>query len=433
MQEEGVSQEELLHQGLRAEDLFDEDLAGLGEPDKALLKRLAASLPATGAELARALEAEISPDRLTPKLNEFLGHKLLRLSGDVYDTYNDVFKTYLVTGQVPFQSRYIFRVSPKAALDLLPTIVATGPTTTAAFQTYLGTSSRIALLNKLRELRLLGLISPERGRVALTPEAQSALESETLGDLLRTRLRANALVVRVLDMASADDSVALDSVATELQAQLPHVSVAPSTWRLYARQLAAWLDFAGLAYIEGESLRLRDFPTDESLTGRDFYGARFVASTFMPSVRPPRVVELLEALRLGDLRREDVYDRWGHHDAPGVLRDAATLDLIETVDGIVRPSMQGRILLERAAVVEQRDLAQLAMTKPNVRALVTALSDEPLSVAAQRAVISSFGSANWTDQTWKWRLGILRAWLVATGQVRSQRAGLLRARPPSET
>jgi Restriction endonuclease len=128
MQAEGVTQQELVQQGLRAEDLFQEDMAGLKENDKALLRRIAAELPATGAELARNLDSEVSPERLREGLNEFLSQKLLRLAGDIYDTYNDVFKTYLVTNQVLFQTRYIFRVSPRAALSLLPAIAELGVT-----------------------------------------------------------------------------------------------------------------------------------------------------------------------------------------------------------------------------------------------------------------------------------------------------------------
>lgn len=327
MQNDGVSQDELMRQGLRAEDLFEEDMAGLGEADKALLRRLAAHLPATGGELARSLEPEISAERLRLKLNEFLNQKLLRLSGDVYDTYNDVFKTYLVTEQVPFKSRYIFRVSPKAALDLVPEIAEVGSTSVGNFQKHLGVSSRIALLNKLRELRLLGLISPERGRVALTPETKNAMESQRLGELLRVRLRGNALVVRVLDLVASEDALTMDDIADELRRELPHVHVEASTWKSYARQLAAWLDFSGLAYVEGESLRIREFPTDESLRGRDFYSARFVANTFMPSVRPDKIVELIEALRAGPLAQSAVYERWGGRHAPGMLRDAEALDL----------------------------------------------------------------------------------------------------------
>jgi hypothetical protein len=90
----------------------------------------------------------------------------------------------------------------------------------------------------------------------------------------------------------------------------------------------------------------------------------------------------------------------------------------------VRLGTQGRILLRRTNGVAAIDVAQLALTKPNVKAFVEAVSDGLLSEAAQRQTVSAYGSANWTDATWKWRLGILRAWVVGSGQVVSRRGGL---------
>ena len=306
-------------------------MAGLSESDKALLRRIAAYLPATGADLARNLEAEASAERLRERLNEFLGKKLLRLTGDVFDTYNDVFKTYLVMNQVPFKSRYIFRVSPKAALDLLPDIAEVGPTTIANFQAHLGGSSRIALLNKLRELRLLGLIAPERGRVALTSRRNRLSSRKVSASYFGRGCEATPLSwgLKICLRREARD---IDTIADELRGQLPHLDVAEATWKFYARNLAAWLDFAGLAYVEGEGLRGGEFPADDSLRGRDFYAARFLPDTFMPSVRPHMVLELVEALRAGWLKRSAVYERWGKRNAPGLLRDADSLDLVTVVE-----------------------------------------------------------------------------------------------------
>jgi hypothetical protein len=425
MQNEGVSQDELLQQGLRAEDLFDEDMAGLKEADKALLRRIAAELPSTGEELARSLEAEVTADRLTQVLNEFLSQKLLRLSGDVYDTYNDVFKTYLITNQIPFKSRYIFRISPGAALSLLPKIAEISPTTPAGLLAHIGGKSRIALFNKLRELKLLGLIDSQKGRIALKPETQAAMENQQLGELLRMRLRGNALVVRVLDLVSASESVTMQDIARELSAQLPHVHVEEETWKRYARLLARWLDFAGLAYITGEALGLREFAAEDILRGRDFYSARFVPNTFMPSVRPRIVVALMEALReAGELKREAVYEKWGKRNAPGALRDAESLDLVVFEGEFVRPGTQGQILFRRTPTITELDVSQLALTKPNVRAVLAAAEDSRLDESKQREVLVAFGSANWEESTWNWRLGILRAWLVASGQVKSKRGGI---------
>jgi hypothetical protein len=427
MHREGIGQRELVQTGLRAEDLFEEDLAGLTEQDRALLRRIATHLPATAGELATHLEAEINPGRLTEKLNDFLSSKLLRLSGDIYDAYNDVFKTYLVTDQIPFEARYVYRVQPRAAIQMVRTIARLGPRSLTDFQNAVG-GSHVANLNKLRELRLLGLINPKPGRVELALETQEALEKNALGELLRRRLRANGLVVRALDLVAANDEVSLEQLVAELQRELPQVEIAAETWTLYAKTLANWLHFASLAQFGGGVLSAREVPADEALEGRVFTRGVFAPDTFVPSARPPQVVELLGMFDGRDvLPMAEAKHAFGWRNAPGIAHDAQALDLVEESDEGLMLAGQGRMLIDSGRPITSRDVAQLALTKANVRALLDGATPGPLSADAQRQTIEKFGSTQWADGTWKWRLGVMRSWLVATGLVESKRAGLVRA------
>jgi hypothetical protein len=427
MKDEGVSQRELVQAGLRAEDLFEEDLAGLTEQDRALLRRMALHLPATASELAGQLEAEISASRLTEKLNDFLSDKLLRLSGDIYDAYNDVFKTYLVTDQIPFEARYVYRAQPRAAVELLRRIGEMGAQSLAEFQKRVG-GSHVANLNKLRELRLLGLINPKAGRVELALETQEALDRDALGDLLRRRLRANGLVVRALDLVAANEEISLEQLVVELRREMPQVEVADATWTLYARTLASWLHFSSLARLEGNTIAAREIPADEELRGRAFTRGAFTADTFLPSARPDKLVELLALFEDQDHVDRAAFDEtFGRTRAPGAIHDALSLDLIAVESDQFVLGSQGRIIRESGREIGTRDVAQLAMTKPNVRALVDALSSDPLPETRQREIVAQFGSAKWTDGTWKWRLGILRSWVAATGLAKTSRGGLKRA------
>lgn len=421
---EGASQRELVQAGLRAEDLFEEDLAGLTEQDRALLRRLASHVPATAGELSAHLEAEVNPGRLTEKLNEFLSSKLLRLSGDIYDAYNDVFKTYLVTDQIPFEARYVYRVPPGAAVDTLRLIAEMGPSSLAEFQQRVG-GSAVANLNKLRELRLLGLIHPRAGRVELTRETLEALDKDALGELLRRRLRANGLVVRALDLVAANDEVSVAQLVVELRRDMPQVEVAETTWTLYGKTLARWLHFASMAQLEGDTITTREIPADEALRGRAFTRGAFAPNTFVPSVRPDKLVQLLEVFGQRDsVSRYELGEAFGKTRAPGTIQDAIALDLLEDKDNVVVLGSQGRILRDSGRNTGVRDVAQLALTKPNVRALLDAASSGPIKEPRQREVVANFGSARWTDATWSWRLGILRSWVVATGLATSTAAGL---------
>lgn len=426
MNRAGVTQRELVQTGLRAEDLFEEDLAGLTEQDRALLRRLASYLPATAGELVSHLEAEITVGRLTEKLNDFLGTKLLRLSGDIYDAYNDVFKTYLVTDQIPFEARYVYRVAPRAAVELLRRIAEMGPHSLADFQDLVG-GSGVANLNKLRELRLLGLINPRPGHVELSLEAQEALDKDALGELLRRRLRANGLVVRTLDLLAASEEVTLDELVVELRREMPQVQdVADSTWTHYAKTLVSWLHFASLAQVEGDTLTARELPADEELRGRAFTRGAFALNTFIPSVRPDKLVAFLGLFEAGhEVTRLQVEVLFGKTRAPGAIQDAVALDLAEDHGDRILLGKQGRMLRSSGRPLSARDIAQVALSKPNMRALLDAASPGPLTPESQREVIAKFGSAKWTDGTWKWRLGLLRSWLVATGLARSGKLGLV--------
>ena len=425
MKSDGVTQRELVQAGLRAEDLFEEDLAGLMEEDRALLRRLASHLPATAGELASHLEAEITVGRLTQKLNDFLGTKLLRLSGDIYDAYNDVFKTYLVTDTIPFEARYVYRAPPLAAIDMLRRIAEMGPQSLAEFQARIGGGAG-ANLNKLRELRLLGLIKPQAGHVELSLETQEALDNDGLGELLRRRLRGNGLVVRALDLIAANELVTLEELVGELRGEMPQVQgVSDTTWRQYARTLASWLHFASLAQLEGDNLSARDLPADEALQGRAFTRGAFAPNTFIPSVRPDKLVELLGLFdRAEDVSRSEVEVTFGKTRAPGAVQDAVALDLVRDDGDHISLGPHGSMLIAAGRAISARDIAQLALSKPNIKALLEAATPGPLAPESQRTLVARFGSAQWTDATWKWRLGILRSWVVATGLATSSRAGL---------
>ena len=68
---QGTTQNELIRTGLRADDLFEEDMAGLTEQDRAFLRTVAVHLPATSSELARRLEGEMGAGHLASKLGDF--------------------------------------------------------------------------------------------------------------------------------------------------------------------------------------------------------------------------------------------------------------------------------------------------------------------------------------------------------------------------
>lgn len=57
-------------------------------------------------------------------LDKFTQVCLLRLTGTTYDTYNDVFKEYLVYQKLPeFRHKHIFRQHPNSTMNFFVKIV----------------------------------------------------------------------------------------------------------------------------------------------------------------------------------------------------------------------------------------------------------------------------------------------------------------------
>jgi hypothetical protein len=153
--EENISQKQLISTGLMLDDLFEEELEGLEEIEKEYLVRISSRLPADFHQLQRYFDE----DPLLPKmLDKFTQVRLLRLSGVTYDTYNDVFKEYLVYKKLPeFKHQYIYRQHPNSVIRFFEKIVNKNKFTIDQLSKSLNTSQK-TLANYIKECRILNLI-----------------------------------------------------------------------------------------------------------------------------------------------------------------------------------------------------------------------------------------------------------------------------------
>ncbi len=141
-------------------------------------------------------------------------------------------------------------------------------------------------------------------------------------------------------------------------------------------------------------MRLREVPSDELLKRREFTGGTFSPDVFLPSVRPKHVLELLLMLRERSFTRNELLAHFGDRKTGGLLRDAVVLG-IAAVDGQqVELGRQGRVLLDRGTPVNERQIAELALAKPNVKAMLDAAEHQRLDEKEQRTVLAKFGSAH---------------------------------------
>ena len=232
-----ISQKQLIDTGLMLDDLFNEELDGLEEIEKEYLTKICAKLPADFHQLQVAFEE----DALLPKmLDKFTQVRLLRLTGTTYDTYNDVFKEYLVFQKLPeFKHKHIFRQHPNSTMNFFVKIINRNKFTITQLSKSLKTSEK-SLANYIKECRNLGLIKKDDDYWTIPKNIKDMYAQGHLGMHIRRQVLNNELVSIVVKSLSIKQ-LTFEEFSDIIKKNSPYVEAADTTWNLYANTLIAWL------------------------------------------------------------------------------------------------------------------------------------------------------------------------------------------------
>lgn len=415
-----ASQEELVQAGLKPEELFREELADLDETEIDFLRRLAQYLPATLAELSEVLG---DGDVLIKRISTLQAHRLIRLTGRTYDTYNDVLKEYLKTGRIPFGIKYVFRMSPVATLNLISRILTHDWKTVADIREK-ERKSIGGILNRLRELRLLGLLDYSHGNIRLAEVTINAYQDETIGQLIQYRVRQNGIVKDVLDTLAATERITFTELKSLMKTSMPLLEVSADTWDTYAKTLSSWLDTTKLASLSGKDVvprRDRGVISREEITrageGRGVLPSEF----FLPSAYVKELITLLEFIQQASARRDELRNIINLQHMHDALDDCRATGLVTRVsDGDLLLTRWGRRFLANSAEAKEI-LKEFLLSKPNVVSYLEKVGHNPtshLKVLKETLVDISPG---WTEGTWEWRSKVLANWLVYAELVRRRK------------
>ncbi|MCL1882991.1 MAG: restriction endonuclease [Defluviitaleaceae bacterium] len=232
-----ISQKQLINTGLMLDDLFDEELDGLEEIEKEYLAKICAKLPAD----VNQLQISFEEDTLLPKmLDKFTQVRLLRLSGSTYDTYNDVFKEYLVYQKLPeFKHKHIFKQYPNSTMQFFAKIVNRNKFTLSQLSKNMKTSER-SLANYIKECRNLGLLKKDDDYWVIPKNIKDMYLQGHLGMQIRRQVLNNELVSLVVKQISTK-SICYEELTQIIRMNSPYVEASDATWNLYANALIAWL------------------------------------------------------------------------------------------------------------------------------------------------------------------------------------------------
>lgn len=234
----GASAQELESSGLHLEELFQEEVSGLDEVERGYLTRLAAVLPAT----YRAVMQRFDDDPELPAiLDQLTQRRVLRHSSGTYDTYNDVFKEYLLFQRLPERSHsYLFRQRPGPVLEAFRVMRANHSWDIDSLQEALGRQIG-STYNLLRELRVLGLVQKREGKWEIPQVARDYEHRSRLGEYVRQSVLKNQVVIALLSRLERTPVLRRDELVEFLEKHFPFVEASQDIWRRYVNQLLAWL------------------------------------------------------------------------------------------------------------------------------------------------------------------------------------------------
>ncbi|MEX0726832.1 MAG: hypothetical protein WD065_11215 [Planctomycetaceae bacterium] len=247
----GAAQKELFAAGLRLDELFDEELEGLDELERDYLTRIANRLPSDFITLQR----EFDEDPLLPKLlDKLTSSRLLRMSGATYDTYNDVFKEYLLYRRLPeYRPAFIHRIFPQAVFRLFHKLVERKVWSFEEVQDQAG-KSRGTTFNLIRELRNVGLLKKEGDSWAVPQVVIDVYNRGTLGEHVRRHMMENAVISNLLERLNKEDMLPHSAMQPYLRERFPFIQATTKTWEAYARVTLSWLRALRLVEVRDEIL-----------------------------------------------------------------------------------------------------------------------------------------------------------------------------------
>lgn len=250
VEEHGKSQEQLVNEALNIQSLFDSDLAGLQPVEQDAIRHVARWAPVSAAEVTEKYDSGV--------IQSLLDRRLIVPVGEKLDTYWDIFRDFLNTGQIPIEESYSIGINPQSASKILAFVMSSSGDASFAEIAKAVNSSVGNVVNVTRTLRLLGIATYEAYGVHINEAIFTADDPESamrraVSRTLR-RHKAYSLFVKLTERLG--ENVPISSYFAELPKAFPAIDAKASTWATYGRAFSLWFQYAGLGIIRDNYIQV---------------------------------------------------------------------------------------------------------------------------------------------------------------------------------
>lgn len=242
----GISEEKLFEADFNTQVLFDKDLSELTKDEIKALKYIAKRAHENNAFDIVDIDEGVADSLLKALINK----RLVIKSGSKFNVYWDIFRDYLVTGEIP-QVGDTYFVKAQSVETLLSifllfrdeSYLTTEKLSQLIEKTGERKNSHGTIQNLLTDLRKIGLITLERGKYKLRSNVKAT--EKFFKDNLQQKLLRHTIYIEITKLNKTE--IELENIVQIISKKFKGTdSLSEKTLILYAKVFLAWLVYSGL-------------------------------------------------------------------------------------------------------------------------------------------------------------------------------------------
>lgn len=332
----GKTIEDLIDEELNCEALFKNDLEELSTDESKALNYIAGRSNEGNFFDVTEVDDKIPEAIIAALINK----RLVIKSGTKYNVYWDIFRDYLVTGNVPpIGESYILHSYVGVCLDLYLLFKNKEKMTLQDIKTiHPGNPTEGTIDNKLRVLRSIGLIKKAEEYFQLS-RSGIPISEDGFRQYITEKFKKYTPYLKIIKIP--DKNINIENVIIILKDIFRGISFAESTWRTYAKYLISWFKFSDLDI----KSRLIDIPREPDNI-----------HTFTPQEYPDKDIKIFRKLKDGKKVRN-------YNKLYSTLYDLRSIGLITYSHKIVNLTTSGAMIQKRKRLKEIKRLIALEAFK----------------------------------------------------------------------
>jgi len=349
----GSSQDDIIKAGLSIGDLFKEELEQLDELERNFLKKIISFLPLSINELNEQFQNEIN---FKERIRKFKNLRLLRLTANTLDTYNDFFKEYVLNGTIPIRPKYILKRTPNTIEKWFKLIFDKKYDDIDLIVEH-ESIQKGSLYNNLKDMRNLNLLDLEKGKLVINPDLGNKFNIDNYKQFIKSQIIKNDLLNGkngIIDISSRKSELELLDVTQILKNKFQYIECEEKTWKKYSQVLIQWIRYCGL----NEDLNI-------NIVGNILQNKR-EKKYFFPEISIHRLNEIIsEFLNFIEIPKIFFLNKARRNDK--ALFDLQTINFLEKKNDKYYMTRLGKEYLQSSKIKKREIISNICYSWPNIR------------------------------------------------------------------